>query len=98
MSYSTSNPPLLNGAQPIAGPKSWLYVSTHLATNVGSSTHITNGKDLGMNVGDQVTFIGTGTSGVNSATAAILITSHMVTRVAATSLNMSTGVVLGGST
>jgi len=98
MAYSTDNPPLLVATQPITGHKQWVYVSTHLATNIGSSIHLTNAKDLGMQVGDMVINIGTNASGVNSATAGILMTSHFVTRVAATSCNMSTGVVLGGTT
>ena len=98
MAYSTSNPPLLTGTQPITGPKAWVYVSTHLATTVGSSTHFTDGKDLGMAVGDQVTNIQTNASGVNSATAVFIITQHSVTRLATTSMNMTTGVVLSSAT
>ena len=98
MAYSTDNPPLLTGDQPIAGPQNWFYTSTHLATTVAASAHFTNGKDLGMRIGDMVTNFQTDTSGINSASQVILVTSHMVTRVAATSMNMSTGVKLGGST
>lgn len=55
MPYSTSNPPvLLVGTMNNAGPKLWHYRSTDAATAVRVAGYITNGRDLGMSVGDIV--------------------------------------------
>ena len=101
MAYSTSNPPVLAGDQPIAGPKHWLYGATDTALVIQSSTHITNGRDLGMKPGDRLTyFLVNAASGTLTtlSTAIIQISEHYVTRVAATSMNLSTGVTVASST
>ena len=70
---STSpNPPFLLAAQPIAmgasqstlsasgagGGNLWIYNSTHLQTDVGSSDFIGDGTDLGLRAGDILLAIG----------------------------------------
>ncbi len=55
MAYATTNPPLLRGDQPIAGPRSWIYKSTHTQLEVGTSDFISNGQAVGMIAGDSVT-------------------------------------------
>lgn len=99
---STSpNPPVLDNNQPIAGPKSWLFGATETALVIQSSTHITDAQALGMKPGDRVTYFLVNASGgtlTTLSTAISQITSHYVTRVAATSCNLSTGVVLASST
>jgi hypothetical protein len=53
MTYATSNGPELQ-VQAIAGPKQWVYTSSHGTTEVAATGFFTNGKALGMKVGDQV--------------------------------------------
>ena len=60
MPYSTSNPPNVL-TFPLAGfgatnkvPALWFYTSTDAATAVRVAGYITNGRDLGMKVGDVV--------------------------------------------
>ena len=102
MAYSTGNPPLLLGTQPIAGPRQWLYWSSHTVAVTISSTHITDGQDLGIKTGDQFTNVRVNTSGATGvgllSTAVTEITQHYVTRVAATSMNLTTGVVMSSAT
>lgn len=61
MSYSTSNPPALD-VQAIAGPKSWTYHSTEGATLVVATDYFSNGKLLGMALGDSVKVVETDNS------------------------------------
>lgn len=61
MAYSTSNPPKLS-AQPIAGPRLWIYTSTDVSTDVDDAGYFTNGYLLGMRVGDVVHVIETDNS------------------------------------
>ena len=101
MAYSTDNGPLLTHTQPIAGPRQWTYWSSHTALVAQSSTHITDGRDLGMKVGDKVDvyYITASATGHGlTSTAFNTLTSHVVVRVAATSINLSTGVVLASAT
>jgi len=101
MAYSTSNPPVLAGDQPIAGPKHWLFGATETALVVQSSTHITDGQARGMKAGDRVTYFLVNASGgtlTTLSTAIIQISEHYVTRIAATSLNLSTGVTVSSAT
>ena len=99
---STSpNPPVLDNNQPIAGPKSWLFGATETALVIQSSTHITDAQALGMKVGDRVTYFLVNASGgtlTALSTAISQITSHYVTKVGSTYVNLSTGVVLASST
>jgi hypothetical protein len=54
MAYSTSNPPRLI-SQAIGGSGAlWLYEHTDAIATVNTSGYITNGYDLGMQVGDTV--------------------------------------------
>lgn len=91
MAYNTNNPPLLVGDQPIAGPQSWVYVSSHDHTVVVSSTHITDGKDLGMKAGDS--FRTHFTSASNDSSDTIEISEHRVTAVASTYITLSAGLI-----
>lgn len=58
MAYSTSNPPQCI-AQAIAGPSHWLYKSADAHTDVDAANYFTNGKALGMKVGDLVSVLDT---------------------------------------
>lgn len=53
MAYSTSNPPALIGGT-LTGKKLWLYVSTDDDSTVNGASYFSNGKQLGMGVGDVV--------------------------------------------
>ena len=77
MSYSTSNPPALKSTSPLTGAgQTWVYRSTDVATDVDASGYFTNGKALGMKVGDIVEVCDTDTS--------TTMTLHRVTAVDAT--------------
>lgn len=54
MAYSTDNPPALESQGVGSGGASWQYDSADAATLVRVDGYITNGKDLGMKVGDRV--------------------------------------------
>jgi len=55
MAYATTNPPRLAiAAVGTASPSFWIYSSTDAATTVRVTGYISNGDDLGMNVGDIV--------------------------------------------
>ena len=97
MAYSTSYPPLLTNTQPIASQRQWLYVSSHDRTVVVSSTHITNGKDLGMKVGDLVQ-VGLSTAAdANSATDISVVSQHFVRTVASTYVVLSAGLMISSA-
>lgn len=101
MAYSTDNGPVLDSAQPIAGPRHWLFGATETALVVQSSTHVTDGQNRGMKAGDRVTYFLVNASGgtlTTLSTAISQITSHYVTEVGTTHINLSTGVVLASST
>lgn len=101
MAYDANNGPLLTGSQPIAGPKHWTYWSSHTSLVTQSSTHITDGRDLGVKAGDKmdVYYITASASGYGQlSTAFNTLYSHVVVAVRATSLNLSTGVVLASAT
>lgn len=82
MAYATTNPPLLSGAQPIAGARWWVYKSTHTQLEVGTSDFISDGDARGMKVGDGVSVHGSTT---------FLISIHGVRAVGTTFTSLSAG-------
>ena len=101
MAYDTTNGPTLLHSQPIAGPRHWVYWSSHTSLVAQSSTHITDGRDLGIKAGDKmdVYYITATATGYGlTSTAFNTLYSHVVVSVRATSLNLSTGVVLASAT
>lgn len=63
MAYSTSNPPALKSPSPLTGAgQTWAYRSTDVATDVDATGYFTNGRALGMKVGDIVEVTDTDTS------------------------------------
>ena len=101
MAYDVSNGPILTHSQPIAGPREWVYWSSHTSLVTQSSTHITDGRDLGIKAGDKMTvfYITASATGYGLTSTAInTVYSHVVLSVRATSLNLSTGVVLASAT
>ncbi len=79
---STSPNPPQAVTQPIAGPRQWVYISTHTSTEVTVANFVTDGLELGMKVGDPVLVIGSTT---------YIITSHAVSVVGSTTTTLSTG-------
>ncbi len=101
MAYSTDNGPLLTHSQPIAGPRQWTYWSSHTSLVTQSSTHITDGRDLGIKAGDRMDvyyITATATGHGLTSTAFNTLSAHVVTSVRATSMNLSTGVTLASAT
>lgn len=88
---SNPNPPLLTGTQPIAGVRNWVYVSSHARAVVVASTHITDGKQLGIKIGDQMDVWETGTS--NASSDVSRISRHRVTEVQSTYMTLNVGIL-----
>ena len=83
---STSpNLPILQ-AQAIASHRSWVYVSTHISSDISAVNFFTDGKKLGFKVGDQLMHQ-TSTGGI--------ITSHSVLVVGSTTTDISVGTTIG---
>lgn len=95
MAYSTTNPPLLVGDQPIAANRTWIYTSSHARAVVVASTHITDGKDLGMKAGDHMYVNETGAS--NSASDTDRTSFHRVTAVASTYVTLNVGTLISSA-
>lgn len=77
MAYSTSSPPEMISAGPLTGTgKKWIYKSVDAASLVRVAGYITNAKDLGMSVGDNVEVHDTDAS-------PYIITTHVVTAISA---------------
>lgn len=97
--YSSTSPnvPMLTHTQPINSQRQWLYVSTHDRVVVVSSTHITDGRALGMKVGDLVQ-IGLSTAAdANSATDISVVSEHFVRIVGSTYVTLSAGLMISSA-
>jgi hypothetical protein len=69
------------------GQKRWVYVSTHLSTEISvSANFFTDGQKLGFQLGDQLVAVGSTT---------YIITSHQVIAVGATTTDVSSAVTIG---
>jgi hypothetical protein len=73
MAYSVSNPPVCLSARIGSGPALWIYNSADVHGTVAGAAYFSNGKKLGMKVGDHVV--------VGKTTATIGSTLHYVTTV-----------------
>ncbi len=89
MAYSTGNPPHLRGDQPVAGPRSWVYRSTHLNTVVGTSDFINNGLDIGMAIADTLEVI--------SSAVLFEVSYHVVTKIGSTYVTLSSGLIISSA-
>jgi hypothetical protein len=85
MAYSASNPPACVSARVGSGPALWIYNSADVHTDVDASQYFTNGKKLGMKVGDHVI--------VGKTTATIGSTLHYVTTVADAGVTVSLAIL-----
>lgn len=68
------------------GWRQWVYVSTHISSDVSFVNFFTDGKILGMKVADQLIHV-TSTGGI--------ITSHSVLVVGSTTTDISVGTTIG---
>ncbi|TIO42577.1 MAG: hypothetical protein E5X81_20905 [Mesorhizobium sp.] len=85
MAYSTTNPPkcILSGFG--GSPSIWGYNSTDVHTDVDATEYFTDGKQLGMKVGDYVM--------VGKTTATIGATLHYVQTVATAGVTISPAIL-----
>lgn len=89
MAYSTTNPPAMM-VGPLSGAGNiWQYRSTELGTAVDAANYFTNGKDLGMKVGDTVL--------VYESTN-IAVRSMVVVTVSTSGADLSDGTTVGSTT
>jgi hypothetical protein len=91
MAYESGNPPHLRGDQPVAGPRSWVYKSTHLQAVVGTSDHINNGEDIGMARGDTVEAV------CSTGSTAHRTSYHNVLEVASTYVALTAGLMISSA-
>jgi hypothetical protein len=85
MAYSASNPPVCVSARVGSGPALWIYNSADVHTDVDAGQYFTNGKNLGMKVGDHLI--------VGKTTATIGSTLHYVTTVADAGVTVSLAIL-----
>ena len=93
MTYSTSTPPVLvvQGGVGNQFPAIWAYNSTDAASDVDADGYITNGKKLGMKLGDIVMVTDTNAS-------PRITTTHMVAAVNSDgSVDLSDGVTIAST-
>jgi hypothetical protein len=92
MAYSTSAPPVLI-TQAIAGLRIWYHTSADATAAADASGFITNGQDLGMEVGDLVYH-------KDSTSDATAMTAHKVISLSTSdrSVDLSDGTVIGSAT
>lgn len=67
-------------------PRAWVYVSTHISSDVSAANFFTDGLELGMKVNDQLLHY-TSTGGI--------ITSHTVLVVGSTTTDIGVGTTIG---
>ncbi len=85
MAYSVSNPPVCLSARIGSGPALWIYNSADAHGTVSGAAYFSNGKKLGMRVGDHVV--------VGKTTATIGSTLHYVTTVADAGVTVSAAIL-----
>jgi hypothetical protein len=93
---TSPNPPLLVGDQPIAGPRTFQYTSSHTRAVVVASTHITDGKTLGMKVGDHI-YVHETSVNSNESSDIERTSFHRVTRVESTWVTLNIGALMSSA-
>ena len=68
------------------GLRQWVYVSTHISSDIEAVNFFTDGKDLGMKLGDQLVHVGSTT---------YVMTSHTVVAVGSTTTDLGVGTTIG---
>lgn len=79
MAYSTTNPPALLQDRVMGGGAEWSYISADARATVVGAGYFSNGKTLGMKLGDVVN--------------AVVDTTGVLTVASVTAVNASTGAV-----
>jgi len=67
-------------------PRQWIYVSTHISSDIEAANFFTDGKNLGMQIGDQLVHVGSTT---------YVMTSHTVVAVGSTTTDLGVGTTIG---
>ena len=85
IAFSSSNVSGTAGVQ--AGlPRQWIYVSTHISSDIEAVNFFTDGRDLGFQLGDQLVHVGSTT---------YVMTSHTVVAVGSTTTDLGVGTTIG---
>lgn len=82
---SAPNTPILE-IQGIAGTRRWSYSSTHLSSDVEFANFFSDGRDLGMEIGDTL---------LHRLAVDDTVISHAILEVGATRTNLSLGTTVG---
>lgn len=85
IAFSSSNVTGTAGIQR-GQPRQWIYVSTHISSDIEAVNFFTDGLDLGMQLGDQVVHVGSTT---------YIMTSHTVVAVGSTTTDLGVGTTIG---
>jgi hypothetical protein len=98
MAYSTSNPPWLvtkaiGSTAGAPGRACWQYASTHVQAVAAATGFFTDGKDLGMTLGDSVYVIGSNTTTGGLGPMSI----HIVSAVTSTGVGLSSGLLVSSA-
>lgn len=75
--------------QSIAGPRSWVYKSTHVASDVEGAYFFTDGAALGMKIGDPVLVVQV--DSLTSTGAFVYAAGHAVIAEGTTTIQLSSG-------
>ncbi len=82
--------------QSITGQRSWIYVSTHISSDIEAANFFTDGKKLGMKPGDFLTHISVSSLPLASTAAtAGVVTMHQVLVVGSTTTDLGVGTTIG---
>lgn len=83
-------------SQGIVGNGNWVYVSTHISSDIEVANFFTDGKKLGMQPGDMLTHVSVSSYPVAS-TAAVsgVVTMHQVLVVGSTTTDLGVGTTVG---
>jgi hypothetical protein len=67
-------------------PRTWIYVSTHISSDIEEANFFTDGQELGFRLGDNLVHVGSTTW---------LMTSHSVVAVGSTTSDLGVGTTIG---
>ena len=70
----------------VGQPRQWIYVSTHISSDIEAANFFTDGQKLGFRVGDMLMHV---------ESTVYLITSHAVVAVGATTTDLGVGTTIG---
>lgn len=68
------------------GPRTWVYTSTHISSDIEAVNFFTDGKALGLQVGDLL---------IHTNSTTFVITGHTVVAVGSTTTDLGTGSTIG---